>query len=36
MKIPFDKITEAVMGSNEWFYDENVTDPSELEIPEKQ
>ena len=36
MKIPFDKITDAVMGSNEWFYDENMTDPSELEIPEKQ
>ena len=36
MKIPFDKITEAVMGSNEWFYDENETDPLVLDIPEKQ
>ncbi|MEI7896869.1 MAG: PaaI family thioesterase [bacterium] len=36
MKVPFDKITEAVMDDGGWFCNESSSDPVEIEIPEKQ
>ncbi|MFZ4523055.1 MAG: PaaI family thioesterase [Bacteroidales bacterium] len=36
LKVPFDKITDAVMDDSDWFYNENMADPKEVEIPEKR
>ncbi|MEI7726523.1 MAG: PaaI family thioesterase [Bacteroidota bacterium] len=36
LKVPIDKITEAVMDESDWFYNENSADPAEVEIPEKR
>ena len=36
LKVPFDKITDAVMDDSDWFYHECTDDPAEVEIPEKR
>ncbi len=36
MKVPFDKISDAIMDESDWFYNENSDDPAEVEIPEKK
>ena len=35
MKVPIDKITEAVMDESDWFLNQDSADPVEIEIPEK-
>ena len=35
LKVPFDRITEAVMDETEWFHHPCDDDPKEIEIPEK-
>ena len=36
LKVPIDKITDAVMGENDWFLHESGEDPEEIEIPGKE
>jgi hypothetical protein len=36
MKVPFDKITDSVMGDLDWFLHRDGNDPEEVEIPEKK
>ncbi|MEI7663690.1 MAG: PaaI family thioesterase [Bacteroidota bacterium] len=36
LKVPFDKITEAVMGESDWFHHHSSSDPQTIEIPEKE
>lgn len=36
LKVPIDKITDAVMGESDWFLHESGEDPEEIEIPGKE
>jgi acyl-coenzyme A thioesterase PaaI-like protein len=35
LKVPIDKITDVVMDSSDWFYNESSADPTDIEIPDK-
>jgi uncharacterized protein (TIGR00369 family) len=36
LKVPFDKITDAIMGNDDWFRHDTGDDPGEIDIPSKK